>query len=161
MYFKGASSLDELKKLYRKLALENHPDKGGDVLIMQTINKEYEEAFKRVSRIENRRNPQADFDIDFEWEQEQGFVDLVNRIIGLDAIQIEIVGKWIWVTGSTYPVKAELKAAGCFWASKKKCWFWRPEEHKSANRKDLSLDQIREKYGSQTIKARPTVLQLA
>lgn len=28
---------------------------------------------------------------------------------------------WI-ISGNTYPVKEELKMAGCFWSSKDKCW---------------------------------------
>jgi curved DNA-binding protein CbpA len=38
-------SMEALKAEYRKLALENHPDKGGDVKIMQEINAEFETMF--------------------------------------------------------------------------------------------------------------------
>ncbi|MPN50175.1 hypothetical protein SDC9_197801 [bioreactor metagenome] len=38
---------------------------------------------------------------------------------------------------------------GCKWASQKKQWFYRPEEHKSRrNRKEHTLDEIREMYGT-------------
>jgi curved DNA-binding protein CbpA len=33
-YFKNIHSLAELKKEYRRLALENHPDKGGSTEVM-------------------------------------------------------------------------------------------------------------------------------
>ena len=33
-YFKNINSLAELKKEYRHLALENHPDKGGSTEMM-------------------------------------------------------------------------------------------------------------------------------
>ena len=39
-YFKNIHSLAELKKEYRRLALENHPDKGGSTEVMQQINVE-------------------------------------------------------------------------------------------------------------------------
>ena len=41
-YFKNIHSLAELKKEYRRLALENHPDKGGSTEVMQQINAEFE-----------------------------------------------------------------------------------------------------------------------
>lgn len=44
-YFTTAKTLDEAKTLYKKLALENHPDKGGDTLVMQEINAEFDEVF--------------------------------------------------------------------------------------------------------------------
>ena len=40
-YFQNIHSLAELKKQYRTLALDNHPDKGGSTEIMQQINAEF------------------------------------------------------------------------------------------------------------------------
>ena len=45
-YFKNVTSVEEVKSLYKKLALANHPDMGGDSATMQEINNEFEEAFK-------------------------------------------------------------------------------------------------------------------
>ncbi len=36
-YFQNIHSLAELKKEYRRLALQHHPDKGGDTAIMQHL----------------------------------------------------------------------------------------------------------------------------
>jgi len=41
-YFKNVRTVEELKKVYKKLARENHPDMGGDTAIMQAINNEFE-----------------------------------------------------------------------------------------------------------------------
>jgi curved DNA-binding protein CbpA len=41
-YFTGCSSLDEVKRLYKELAMKYHPDRGGDKATMQAINLEYE-----------------------------------------------------------------------------------------------------------------------
>ena len=40
-YFQNIHSLADLKKEYRRLALEHHPDKGGDTAIMQQVNTEF------------------------------------------------------------------------------------------------------------------------
>ena len=39
------ATLEDLKKLYRELAMKHHPDRGGDLEIMQTINNEYDILF--------------------------------------------------------------------------------------------------------------------
>lgn len=45
-HFINVNSLEELKKQYRKLALANHPDKGGKNEVMQEINVEFDVLFK-------------------------------------------------------------------------------------------------------------------
>lgn len=44
-YFQNINSLAELKKSYRVLALQNHPDKGGSTETMQQINLEFERLY--------------------------------------------------------------------------------------------------------------------
>ena len=41
-YFQNIHSLADLKKEYRRLALQHHPDKGGDTAVMQQVNVEFE-----------------------------------------------------------------------------------------------------------------------
>ena len=45
-YFQNIHSLADLKKEYRRLALEHHPDKGGDTAIMQQVNTEFGRLFE-------------------------------------------------------------------------------------------------------------------
>ena len=45
-YFQNIRSLADLKKEYRRLALQHHPDKGGDTAIMQQVNTEFERLFE-------------------------------------------------------------------------------------------------------------------
>ena len=44
--------------------------------------------------------------------------------------------------------RAELKAAGFRYASKKQRWYFRPEGWRSVSRGAFSMDDIRDKYGS-------------
>lgn len=45
-YFQNINSLVDLKKEYLRLALQHHPDKGGDTAIMQQVNIEFERLFE-------------------------------------------------------------------------------------------------------------------
>ena len=50
MYFDSFKTEQEIKDRYRVLAKKLHPDIGGDKVIMQEINLEYEKALARVIR---------------------------------------------------------------------------------------------------------------
>ncbi|WP_435112490.1 molecular chaperone DnaJ, partial [Enterobacter hormaechei] len=74
---------------------------------------------------------------------------VLNTLSGLTGIVYEVIGNWVWISGETKEHKDILKEMGCKWASKKKQWFYRPEEHKSRwNRKEHSIEEIREMYGT-------------
>lgn len=44
-HFEKVQTFEDLKEQYRKLAKANHPDAGGDIVVMQEINAEYEILF--------------------------------------------------------------------------------------------------------------------
>ncbi|MCF1650664.1 molecular chaperone DnaJ, partial [Klebsiella pneumoniae] len=81
------------------------------------------------------------------------YVDDLERVLQvrfvLSALGLEVIVNWVWISGETKEHKDILKEMGCKWASKKKQWFYRPEEHKSRwNRKEHSIEEIREMYGT-------------
>ncbi len=146
IYFENIKTIEEAKKLYRSLAKENHPDKGGDSEKMKIINNEYDFICAKILKGENLN--EADFSNN--WESSQLFKEKINSIINLEGIEIEIVGLWLWITGNTFAVKDVLKAAGFFFASRKQAWFWRPE-HAAGGRGKSTLEELRAKYGSERI----------
>ena len=146
-FFKECSTLDEVKATYKKLAMQYHPDRGGDTATMQEINKEYAYATARVIKGANLSQEETDHEIRFSEEYRK----IIEQIIHLPGIVIELVGLWIWVTGDTRPVKAELKAAGLFFASKKVAWYYRSADLKEFRGGKKSLDEIRSKYGSEVV----------
>lgn len=77
----------------------------------------------------------------------------INAIINLDGISIEVCGAWVWVTGETKKHAQALgkKGAGFYYASKKQAWYFRPADFKSRGRGKHSLDEIRAKYGSESV----------
>ena len=52
-YFKNIETLEDLKKQYRALAMQNHPDRGGDAETMKAINNEYDELLGNPSSFSN------------------------------------------------------------------------------------------------------------
>lgn len=140
-YFNGCALLDEVKARYKKLALQHHPDRGGDKRTMQEINLEYEYI---------KKNPFFKFSQAKE-EAQQDFIEfpeIINQIISFEGIVIEMCSNWIWLSGQTFRYSKQLKKIGFLFAGEKKLWYWRPHDYKSANRKPRSMDYIRDKYGS-------------
>ena len=146
-WFNGCTSLDQVRTLYKKLAKQHHPDLGGDTLTMQEINKEYAFASAKLISGANLTEEEAEHQI----LSSEAYRKALEAIIHLEGITIELVGWWIWVTGNTRPLRAELKAAGYFFASKKLAWYFRTADYKVSRGGKKSLDEIRAKYGSEVI----------
>jgi hypothetical protein len=154
LYFLNCKTLEEVKKHYKELAMIHHPDRGGDTTRMQEINLEYESFIK---------NPLFRFAAQSEQDQQEfiRYPEIINQVIGLQGIIIELIGNWIWVSGNTYPHKAQLKQVGFYFAPKKVMWYYRPPEYKSASHRPVSIDDIRRKYGSDVIGQKPDKFELA
>lgn len=145
-HFQNCSTIEEVKKLYKQLAKQFHPDCGGDTATMQEVNREYAFACAKILKGENLSAEETEQEIRLSEE----YRNVIEQITNLPNIIIEVVGHWIWVTGNTYPVKAQLKQAGLFFASKKVAWYYRAEEYKTKGGKK-TLDEIRSKYGTEQV----------
>lgn len=150
-YFAACTTLDELKKEYRRLAMIHHPDHGGDTATMQAINGEYAETF---ARLKNQHNAAAD-EAHQTTETPEEFIAIISQLLRFPGLIVELCGSWLWITGETYAIKDQLKAAGCRWSSSKKAWYWHhPEEGHRWHKGTATMSDIRTKYGSQTYKGR-------
>jgi len=147
-FFRDCRTLEEIKNAYRKLVREHHPDLGGDEEVMKALNFAYEQAIRSGRFAEEMNRTKTNID------QESAFRDILERLIVLQGLVLEICGSWLWVTGNTYHYKDFLKEHGLKWASKKKAWFWRPDDAKVRTRGELSMDDIRWRHGSQIITTR-------
>lgn len=159
-FFSGVTTLEELKKEYRQLCMLHHPDLGGNTETMQQINREYEHVFNLLKdqhnqaaaeEAEREPNPAKRHTRPIN-ETPEEYQEIILKLLKIGGIEIELCGSWLWIFGDTYAHKAELKAAGCKWASKKYMWYWRPEsEACTGNRKSRTMKYIRQRYGSEKI----------
>lgn len=133
-----------VKQAYRKACSKYDPDKNaGGLEMMKSVNLAYETL--------------KDFEGELNHKCESFGSDLMNVINSLSAIpsiNLELCGTWLWISGETKAYKEALKDLSCRWAPKKKLWYYRPADHKSFGRGKHSMDEIREKHGSQSVKSK-------
>ncbi len=156
-YFNNVETLEELRKQYKELLKKYHPDNAnGSTEATQEINVEYERLFKLLK---NRHEQKADSTADsnnkksydnmkYDFSEDKTIREVLQKIIGLANINIEIVGCWIWVDGNTYEHKDTLKTLGFKWAREKKKWYFHTESFRKKSNKKLSMEDIRNYYGS-------------
>lgn len=148
MYFDSCTSLDDLKRTYRILAMTHHPDHGGQTETMQAINAAYTAAVKQFSRYGSM--PKSERKAAADKRRSTAEVErAIEAIQNLPGLTVELVGLWVWVSGNTYPHRDPLKAAGYKWASKKRMWYY---AGCPAAGRGIPMDTIKEKYGCETIK---------
>ena len=155
-YFKDIETLEQLRKTYKNLLKQYHPDNGGSEEIMKAINVEYEQLFKLLK---NRHESKAtgtesntSENVKWNFEEDEKLREVLQKIINFEGISIEICGSWLWISGNTYQYKKAFKELGFMWASTKKMWYWKPETYVKKSRKALSMEDIRSYYGSTEVK---------
>lgn len=164
-YFKDINTLEELRRQYRDLLKMHHPDNGGNVSDMQEINAEYDRLFKVLKdrheskATDNQNTKQSDYSQNmYDWENDKALREVLEKIINFNGIDIEIAGQWIWISGNTYAYKKELKEIGFKWASQKKQWYWHSEIFRKKSHKTLSMEDIRNYYGSTKVNTNSRIL---
>lgn len=139
-------TLDDLRKAYRRDAMIHHPDRGGDTVTMQAINRDYAERYEVLRKAHNS----AADEHHQVTEPPEEFIRVVSYLLRMDGLTVELCGRWLWITGDTMPHKDRLKAIGCRWAPKKRAWSWHySQDDVPFSRGKKTMDAIRRKYGSE------------
>ena len=141
---------EQLKKMYRKLAMQYHPDCGGEEEAMKQINAEYEILFGQVGNIFINAKGE-NYTKDNTGELPEDFIKIINELIKFHGVVIEICGSFIWLSGDTKPYKEQIKALGFKWSSNKVMWYLAPAWYKRRSRKKYSMEEIRDMYGSKEV----------
>lgn len=159
-YFTDVDTLEELRRQYKALLKQYHPDNPqGSTEATQAINAEYDSLFKRLKDKHEHKatynkedsSKTAYDDLKYDFAEDARLRKVLQAIIGFTGINIELIGCWIWVDGDTFPYKDELKELGFKWAREKKKWYFHTEAFRKKSHKKLSIDDIRNYYGSTEI----------
>lgn len=152
-YFKNCKTIEDVKETYRKLAKKLHPDCGGNADEFKKMSAEYTTAYNRFKNV--HRSQAADQEEKTEYRTEysaEEFADIINKVIHLDGVEIDIVGTWVWLSGNTYPHRETIKAAGFFFSSKHKKWYYNGNTKKSKKHSKLSYEEVKNIHGCKTVK---------
>lgn len=134
--------IDTLKKQYFQLAKKYHPDAGGTTFQFQELQNEYEKLFKRLLNGGSLNEEQKENEIIID----KAIRNIIDAIINIDGITIEVIGKWLWVGGNTYPVYQILKSSGLTFIKKSGVPYWVYKGVESNSRGKMSMEEIKNKY---------------
>lgn len=148
-YFKDCNTIEDVKRRYRELAKKLHPDCGGNAEEFKKMSEEYTRAFETYKNI--HVNAEGETYEKETTETPEQFAEIINRVIHFDGVNVEIIGSWVWLTGSTMLYKDEIKAAGFWWSKTKKAWYWNGSDQKSRRRGRYNMTELRQKWGTQEV----------
>lgn len=159
-YFTDCQTAEDLKKKYRKIAKQLHPDVGGSKELFQSMQAEFSAAWKRLKNVHiNRDGERYEKETD---ETAEVFMGIIEELIKLKDVDVEICGSWIWCSGNTKPYKDLFRSLGFRWSKVKLAWYFHSEPYRKHHSRELSLDEIRSMYGSKkykVIEEEPLALQ--
>ena len=145
-YFSEVKTVEEIKALYRTLAMQHHPDRGGCEEVMKEINRQYHDALKCCHGQSSQYSEKPyHYKVDVETELMTKLLELLK----LRSLDIALIGYWIWVGGDTKTNKEALKAAGLVWHHERKMWYYKPQGWKNSKQSKGSLAELAKKYGYQ------------
>ena len=151
-YFHNCHTAEDVKHQYRENAKKYHPDLGGNPEDFKAMRIEYEQLWERYKNI--HRNAEGKTYEKETTETPDEFADIINTLVRLNGVHVEICGSWIWASGNTMTHKDTLKQLGFKWAHKKKTWYYHSEPYRKRSRRELTLDEIRDMFGSQSYAAK-------
>ena len=146
VYFRNVNTIQELKKQYRDLVMQYHPDlnKEDTTSIMQAINSEYNDIFNKVKN--SFRNSEGTIYEKENNENIEDFKDIINKIVTFKDCKIEIIGNWIWVSGNTKYYKEILKSLKFNWIKNKEAWTYHQEKYFKKSKKEFTLQELRNSF---------------
>lgn len=152
-FFSEVSPIEQLRSQFREYCIKLHPDKGGSHEEFVSMKAEYDEVLRRAAATEGGRACKENRQADFTYEGDRALAEAIERFLRMPGLVIEICGKWLWMSGNTFPIHDQLSAAGARWSKAKRKWYFSPYMSAGKCRARYKMDQIRAKFGSQVIES--------
>ena len=145
-----------LKSSFREQAFKYHPDRNPHGLeMMKIINAAntllQEQATYWISESSDsyyrHDNPSITEEMDEVLDILQKFKD----------ITVEIIGTWIWVSGTTEPYEDALKHMGFWYSPKREAYYWKPADWKPVDKKgkDYTMEDLRKIFQTEKFDTEP------
>lgn len=156
VYFKNVKSIQELKKQYRDLVMQYHPDLNEEdtTEIMQNINSEYNQLFAKVKNVFT--NAEGKIYEKENTENVDDFKNILNKIITFKDCKIEVIGNWLWVYGNTKYYKEILKSLNFNWINNKKAWSYHKDKYFKKSKKEYTLEELRNSFITINVETKET-----
>lgn len=151
-YFHNCHTAEDIKHQYRENAKRYHPDLGGDPEEFKAMRIEYERLWEQYKNI--HRNSEGETYERETTETPEEFAYIIDTLVKLEGVHVELCGSWIWVSGNTKEYRDILKGLHFKWANKKQAWYFHSEPYRKKSCRELSLEEIREMFGSQAYTAK-------
>ncbi len=152
-YFTNCKTAEELKKEYRRLAKELHPDLGGDTEEFKVMQNDFEKTWERLKNV--HKNSEGETYTKESPETAEDFIHIIEVLTPLKDVLVEIIGDWIWVSGNTKEHKDILQKLKFRYAHRKQAWYFHTEPYKKKGKRELTLDEIRDMFGSHSYQKKP------
>ena len=162
-FFEKCKNLDELRQAYKEALKKHHPDNGGSEEMCKALNVEYKEAFDRLKNSRAKcEDPEQEKKESKKWSEEadEAIRNQIFNFVHCEGLNIEIIGCWVWIDGTTFPHRDKLKEHGFTWSRNRKKWHWTSEPATEFRRykNKLGFDEIRSKYGSASVDTEKQIL---
>ena len=118
---------------------------------MKAINNQYEQALKHCDGQTSTGTDKKEHTYRYDADVEAEIMEIIQKLIAIVAdakVEIILIGRWIWITGDTKPLKESFKELDCKWHRDRSCWFWRSASDRGRG-KGGDLEELASKYGCQ------------
>lgn len=154
-WFQNIETLKDLRKEYKRLVVQHHPDNGGSEDVIKEINSEYDILFKRMKsdfeQNDTYSNATDKQKQQYDWQKDVQIRNIILQLSRFRDITVEIIGVWIWVS-NCYEYRKELKELGFRWARQKQMWYIHFDDYHKFSSRPAPMSHIRAKYGSIEVK---------
>lgn len=151
MFFENCETNEKIKAEYKRLVKLLHPDNGGSEEVFKEMQNEFDIVFNQVKNYHtNKENKKYYKETE---EAPEAFRSIIAELERFKNINIDLVGEWLWVSGSTKDIKEELKKIGFRWSHDKGCWYYHTGAYRRHSNKNLkTLEELKNWYGCEAIK---------